>query len=204
MGVYEKYLLPKFINAAMQNPEMERLRGTIVPEAKGNVVEVGIGSGLNLPFYSSEVQSVAGIDPSAKLKDLAEERIADAPMAIEIINESAEDMPFENDQFDTAVVTWTFCTVPSAEKVLAELRRVLRPDGRLLFVEHGLSPNANTAKWQNRLNPIWKPIGGGCNINRKIDDTIEASGFRISDLEHPIIKGPSIFTYQYMGRASLA
>lgn len=201
MGIYEKYMLPKIINVVMQNPDMAALRRRVVPEAEGDVIEVGFGSGHNLPFYSDAVRSVTGIDPSVELKDLAVERISEARVPIEIVNQSAEEMPFENAHFDSAVVTWTFCTVPSAEKVLSELRRVLKPGGQLMFVEHGRSPDAKTAKWQDRVNPIWKPIGGGCNINRKIDEAIRNSGFNITDLDHPAIKGPAIMTYQYLGRA---
>lgn len=204
MGLYEKYILPRFINLAMQNADMAKLRSEIVPEAEGDVIEVGMGSGLNLPFYSEGVRSVTGIDPSEKLKELAEERINDAPMAVELVTESAEDMPFEDRRFDTAVVTWTLCTIPNPEKTLHELRRVLKPGGALLFVEHGRSPEANVAKWQDRVNPVWKPIGGGCNINRPIDVIVEGNGFTITSMSHPEVKAPKIFAYQYQGRAVLA
>lgn len=202
MGLYAKYVLPRVLNSVMQNDDLTKLRQKIVPEATGDVIEIGFGSGLNLPFYSDKVTSITGIDPSAEMLMLAEEKIADSRVPVEILEESGEHIPFEHGRFDTAVVTWTLCTVPSAERVLFELRRVLKAGGTLLFVEHGRSPDSQVAKWQDRINPIWKKIGGGCNINRPITQTMTRSGFRLDSLTHPVVRGPAILTYQNLGKAT--
>lgn len=203
MGIYEKYFLPKFLNLAMQSPALTKLRAQMVPQATGKVLEVGIGSGLNLPFYSKGVQ-VIGVDPSVELQEYAREVANESQVDVDFIAQGCEDLPLGSDSIDTAVVTWTFCTIPEPEVALAEIRRVLKPNGKLVFVEHGQAKEANIAKWQDRINPIWKVIGGGCNLNRKPDETIAEQGFKFESLHEGYVKGPKVATYNYHGIARIA
>src|SRR5688572_17298318 len=173
MGFYAKYILPRLIELAMKNQEMARLRAVWIPQARGEVLEVGIGSGLNLAFYSSDVTRVYGVDPSVELQRIARKRAAGIPFQIEFLSQSVEtSLPLANGSIDTAVLTWTLCSIADPTKALHEIRRVLNPTGRLLFVEHGRSPDPRVARWQDRLTPVWKRIAGGCHLNRKIDETI--------------------------------
>lgn len=200
MGFYEKYLLPKLLNLAMKNREMSRLRGEWVPRVSGRVLEIGIGSGLNLPFYQNDV-AVTGVDPSAELRVMAEEVAADNQVDVEFVTRTAEDLPFDDNTFDAAVVTWTFCTIPQPELAVQEIRRVMKKSGQLIFIEHGRSTEANVVKWQDRLNPMWKRIGGGCNLNRQPDLMLQEHGFAFKQLEQSYIPGPKWATYTYRGVA---
>tara|TARA_R110002072_G_scaffold7773_5_gene41551 strand:+ start:30498 stop:31109 length:612 start_codon:yes stop_codon:yes gene_type:complete len=200
MGIYEKYFLPKLLNALMKAPELEALRRKWVPAAEGRVLEVGIGSGLNLPFYTSGV-SVTGVDPSIELKVYAEEVAAASNIPVEFVTQGCEDLPFANDYFDSAVVTWTFCTIPDPETALEEIRRVLKPSGKLIFVEHGKANDAAVARWQDRIDPIWKHLAGGCHLNREPDKSILNHGFKFETLEEGFIPGPRFATYNYRGIA---
>ncbi len=177
MGIYEKYFLPKLLNAVMKSPDLAALRRQWVPQAEGRVLEVGIGSGLNLPFYSPGV-SVYGVDPSAELQVYAREVAQEANLNVEFVTQGCEDLPFGNDYFDSAVVTWTFCTIPDPISAIHEIRRVLKPGGKMIFVEHGKAKEAAVAKWQNRINPVWKHIAGGCNLNRTPDIALLENGFK--------------------------
>ena len=200
MGIYEKYFLPKLLNALMKAPELEALRRKWVPAAEGRVLEVGIGSGLNLPFYTSGV-SVTGVDPSIELKVYAEEVAAASNIPVEFVTQGCEDLPFANDYFDSAVVTWTFCTIPDPETALEEIRRVLKPSGKLIFVEHGKANDAAVTRWQDRIDPIWKHLAGGCHLNREPDKSILNHGFKFETLEEGFIPGPRFATYNYRGIA---
>jgi ubiquinone/menaquinone biosynthesis C-methylase UbiE len=202
VGFYSKYLLPRLIDVSMRNSETARVRAEFIPKAQGAVLEIGIGSGLNLPFYSRDVSCVYGVEPSAELQQMAQRRAANAPVKVEFFLQSAEErLPLSDASVDTAVVTWTLCSIPDATKALHETKRVLKAGGRLLFVEHGRAPEDRVAAWQDRLTPVWKRIGGGCHLNRKIDKLIIAAGFRISDLETWYIRGPRPMTYTYRGVA---
>jgi SAM-dependent methyltransferase len=202
MGCYAKYVLPRIIDLAMRNKEAAGLRAAWIPRAYGDVLEVGIGSGLNLPFYSSKVRRVYGADPSAELQAMALRRAKELPLPVDFFLKSAEDpLPFDVASIDTVVVTWTLCSIPKPSKALEQVRRLLRPNGRLIFIEHGLAPEARIAAWQDRLNPIWKCIGGGCHLNRKIDDLISRAGFRITELKSDYLPGPRPMTYTYQGIA---
>lgn len=205
MGLYQKHFLPRLVHLCMQNKEVAEHRRQILPAARGRVLEIGIGSGLNLPFYSRAVESLAGIDPSAELLAMARKSSAELPFPVEFVERSAETLPFDDRRFDTVVSTWTLCSIPESLRALGEMRRVLRPDGQLIFIEHGHSPDAGVAAWQDRLNPLWNRIAGGCNLNRRIDNLIREAAFAICRLEMGYLtKGPRPLTYQFKGRATRA
>ena len=200
MSFYSKYVLPRVIDLAMKNPETRRLREAWIPQANGEVLEVGIGSGLNLEFYTQQVRRVYGVDPSVELQRMARNRAG--RIDVEFLLQSAENpLPLPSGSIDTVVLTWTLCSIPDPQKALQEMKRALRPDGQLIFVEHGRAPDSGVAAWQDRLTPIWKPIGGGCHLNRKIDEIIKQAGFRIAELTTSYIPGPRPMTYTYQGIA---
>src|SRR5579864_8995315 len=183
MGFYAEHVVPYLVQLAMRQGTLVPYRERVISKAAGRVLEIGVGSGLNLPLYPAAVTAVVGIEPSAKLLSMAKVQTAPATRQIELLEASAEAIPLENESVDTVVTTWTLCTIPEVQRALEEMRRVLMPTGRLLFVEHGRSPDSSVRRWQNRLNPLWKPIAGGCHLNRPIADLIESAGFRI---EHVI------------------
>lgn len=202
MGFYARHVLPRIINLAMRNKEITRLRSSWIPQARGDVLEIGIGSGLNLPFYTSAVKCVYGVDPSVELQRLARERAASLPLNVEFRSQSAvEPLPFPNESMDTIVMTWTLCSIVNAPKALEQMKRVLKPSGQLIFVEHGRAPDRRVAVWQDRLNPTWRRIGGGCNLNREVDELITKAGFDITDLRTFYLPGPRPMTYTYQGLA---
>lgn len=202
MGFYARHVLPRIIDLAMRNKETTRLRAAWIPQARGDVLEVGIGSGLNLPFYSSEVKRVYGVDPSLELQRMARERAVGRIVNVEFLSQSAEEpLPLPNESMDTIVMTWTLCSIANAPRALEQMKRVLKPSGHLIFVEHGRAPDRGVAVWQDGLNPTWKLIGGGCNLNRKVDDVITKAGFHITDLRTFYLPGPRPMTYTYQGLA---
>ena len=202
MGFYAKYLLPRFIDLAMRNPESTRLRADWLPHARGDVLEVGIGSGLNLRFYSAQVRRVYGVDPSIELQLKARARLAATPLEVQFFTQSAEDtLPLPDASVDTAVLTWTLCSIANAPTALQQIKRVLKTGGRLIFLEHGRASDPGVAAWQDRLTPVWKRVGGGCHLNRKIDQLIESAGFQISDMKTGYLPGPRPLTYTYQGFA---
>jgi len=204
VGFYARQVLPRIINLAMRNKEITRLRAAWIPQARGDVLEIGIGSGLNLPFYTSEVKHVYGVDPSLELLRMARERAARRPVNVEFLSQSAEDpIPLPNESVDTLLMTWTLCSIPNAAKALAQMKRVLKRSGQLIFVEHGRAPDRSVAVWQDRLNPTWRRIEGGCNLNRKVDELIIGAGFHIADLRKFYLRGPRPMTYTYQGLARL-
>ena len=172
------------------------------------MLEVGIGSGLNIPFYdAAKVNKVIGLDPSPELNEMAEKVVAKTAaengLDVEIILGSAEDMPFPDDHFDSVVITYTLCTIPDAEAANLEIRRVLKPGGKLIFCEHGLAPDAGVAKWQGRIDPIWGKIAGGCHLNRDIPELITGAGFTIETLEQMYLPStPKFAGYNYWGCGS--
>ena len=203
MGFYDKYLLPRLLNLAMKAPEMTRLRRQLVPLASGRVLEIGVGSGLNLPFYTQGVQ-VTGVDPSLELQHYAREMAGQAQLDVEFLAVSAEAIPLADQTFDTAVVTWSLCTIPDPNAALREVRRLLKPKGKLIFIEHGESPEPSIAAWQRRINPAWNKLAGGCHLNRRPDHSLLANGFKLADLTEGYIHGPRIATYSYRGIATIA
>ena len=202
MGFYARHILPRMIDATMRKEDTARLRAESIPQARGEVLEVGIGSGLNLPFYTSAVRRVVGVDPSMELQRMARKRMADCRAEVEFLAQSADSpLPLADRSLDTVVCTWSLCTIPNAGAALHQMKRVLREDGRLIFIEHGRSSDTGVVVWQDRLTPAWKRIGGGCHLNRKIDALIEAAGFRITELKTFYNPGPRPMTFTYQGSA---
>ena len=200
MGFYNDVILPRLCDFAMRNKRLVPYRERVIGAAEGQVIEIGIGSGLNLPFYRPVVKEILAIEPAPKLVTMA--RRAPRPeIRIKFIEASAEAIPIEDHSVDTVVTTWTLCTIPQAATALAEMRRVLRPGGRLLFVEHGLAPDASVRRWQDRLNPAWRRISGGCNLNRPIQAMIERAGFHIDRVETGYMPGPKPMAFIYEGSA---
>lgn len=201
MGVYDRFVLPRLLALAMRTPELVPYRQRVAGAATGRVLELGIGPALNLPFYGPGVISVIGIDPSPKLLTMARSRHAEVPFEVDLLEGSAEALPLEDASMDTAVTTWTLCSVPDPLRALQEARRVLRPEGRLLFVEHGRAPELRVSRWQDRITPLWKRVAGGCHLNRKIDGLISAAGFRMEWLDTGYMRGPKVATFIYSGQA---
>jgi len=173
----------------------------VVANATGRVLEVGIGSGLNLPFYSQSVNEIVGLDPSPRLLEMADEAARQSSVPVELIEGTAEAIPAEAASIDTVLTTWTMCSIPDLDKALEEMRRVLKPNGRVLFVEHGLAPEPRVAWWQDRLTPVWTHLSGGCHLNRAIEDVIKRAGFSIEQLDKGYLTGPKIMTFMYEGLA---
>ena len=205
MSFYEKNILPHVINCACGLKAVDRQRAKVVPLAQGEVLELGIGTGLNAKHYDpARVSKVIGIDPSAQSWQLAQSKVQLSEVVIEFIQGSAEDIPLGNDSVDTAVITYTLCTIPDPDRALAEVIRVPRPGGRVLVAEHALAPDASVAKWQNRVNGIWGKMAGGCHINRDIRGLIEATPLQVQDWQAMYLpQTPKIAGYNVWGTATL-
>lgn len=201
MNIYEKYVLPRLTDLVMRNKTDMAERAKLIPLARGIVLEIGIGSGLNLPFYNPKVEKLYGVDPSLELRKIGRRRSRDTPFPIEFLLSSAESIPVGDRVVDTVVSTWTVCTIPNVTAALAEMKRVLKPEGQFLFIEHGWAPDPDTQVWQNRLTPAWKRVAGGCHMNRKIDALITDAGFRLVELETGYASGPKPLAYLYKGLA---
>jgi ubiquinone/menaquinone biosynthesis C-methylase UbiE len=202
MGFYADWLAPRLCDFAMRNARLAPYRRRVVAAAEGRVLEIGIGSGLNLSLYGANVERVFGLDPSPVLIEKAAQAGKRAGARVELLRASAERIPLESRSIDTIVMTWVGCSIPDVETALAEMRRVLKPGGSMLFVEHGRSPEARVARWQDRLDPVWRRISGGCHMNRQIDISLRRSGFRIERLETGYMPGPKLLTFLYEGRAA--
>src|ERR1700704_3058811 len=201
MGFYQDQILPFVIDLAMRQRNLAAYRNRVVPAAEGRVLEIGIGSGLNLPFYTRKAERVIGLDPSPKLLSMARQAARRSMGAVEFLEGSAEAIPLADRSVDTVVTTWTLCSIPNASRALGEMRRVLKPGGRLLFVEHGRSPDPSVRRWQDVLTPVWKRIGGGCHLNRTIGALIEAAGFQFERIDTGYMRGPRPLTFMYEGSA---
>ena len=201
MSLYNKYILPKFLNCACGSKPINYQRQKVVPLAKGKVLDIGIGSGLNIPFYNSDkIDQVIGIDPSHELIELAKELANDSKASIELVIGSAESIPYPDNFFDTVLVTYTMCTIPNVSIANKEMWRVLKDDGRLIFCEHGLAPDKKISKWQNRIDPFWGKIAGGCHLNRDIQKLITDAGFSFESLDKMYIPStPKFAGYNYWG-----
>jgi len=203
MAFYARYVLPRIIDLVMKNKESARLRAAWIPQARGQVLEVGIGSGLNLPFYSREVEHIHGVDPSLELQRMARKRLPTG-IQIEFLPQSAEEqLPLADASIDTIVLTWTLCSIADPLKALEQMGRVMKPGGQLMFLEHGRAPHPGVASWQDRLTPYWKRIAGGCHLNRKVDELIIGAGFQITELKTFYLPGPRPMTYTYQGIAQV-
>ncbi len=203
MGFYEEQILPRGINLMMSGKDFRDLRAQYLEQVSGEILEVGFGSGLNLPYNSPKVSKIYALDPSRVGRQLAAKRISAVPFPVEFVDlmEGAIDLP--DHSVDQVVTTWTLCTIPDALSALKEMQRVLRPQGKYHFLEHGRSPEKRVSQWQDIWNPIQKRFVGGCHVNRPIDRLILESGFRIEGLTNFYMNGPKIFTYMYQGSAGL-
>lgn len=202
MSVYQRRILPWLIDRGMRNRVMTQYRGRTPPRARGRVLEVGVGAGLNLPYYGDAVQHLFGVEPAAPLREAAS-GVADAMrFPVSLLDCGAEALPLEPASIDTVVSTWTLCSIPDVGTALLEMRRVLRPDGRLLFFEHGRAPDAEVARLQDRLAPVLRGLAG-CNPNRPIDRLVEAAGFEFEHIERAYFDGPRFIAFHYVGVARL-
>ena len=202
MGFYQRWVLPRLLELAMRQGVLEEYRKRAIASARGVVLEIGVGSGLNLRLYVPPVERVCAIDPSPELLKLAKERSRQAAVPVSLVEASGERLPFAEAVFDTVVMTWTLCSIVDPVAALIEMRRVLKRDGCLLFVEHGLSSDYRVARWQHAFTPGWRHIAGGCHLDRRIDELIRAAGFRLDAIETGYMAGPKPWTFLYQGRAS--
>lgn len=201
MSFYKDRILPYLVHMSMRQETLIPYRRRVVSAAEGCVLEIGVGSGLNLPLYGESTRHVIGLEPSPKLLSMARAAIKGLAGSIELLEGSAEAIPLADESIDTVVTTWTLCTIPDETRALREIRRVLKPTGCWLFAEHGRSSDEDVTRWQDRLTPVWKRIGGGCHLNRPIEQLIENAGFRIEQWETGYMKGPKPMTFMYEGRA---
>jgi ubiquinone/menaquinone biosynthesis C-methylase UbiE len=202
MGWYDDRILPKLVDLSCGTKPIHKQREKVVPLAAGDVLEIGFGGGLNLPYYNRDrVRKVWGLEPSAGMRKRAEKLIATTDVDVELIDLPGEEIPLQDNCVDTVVVTYTLCTIPDVFAALAGMRRVLKPGGQLLFTEHGRAPDIGVRRWQDRLNPSWKKLAGGCNMNRDIAGTIEEAGFSLAEDNRMYIPGIRILSYHYWGTA---
>lgn len=199
MGFYQEHVVPRLVNLAMRNRQLTPFRERTIRLAGGRVLEIGVGSGLNLPLYTDRTTEILGLDPHPRLLAMASEKPRSVPSRL--IEGSAESIPLDDASIDTVVSTWSLCTVRDVAAALAEIRRVVKPDGQLLFVEHGLAPENSVQRWQNRLTPLWKRLAGGCHLNRPISSLIENAGFKIAQVQTGYMPGPKPMTFTYEGSA---
>jgi ubiquinone/menaquinone biosynthesis C-methylase UbiE len=204
MGFYDRQILPFLLNAAMSAKPITYQRRKIVPRAQGRVLEIGFGAGHNLPFYDpAKVTHLWALEPSAEMRARAAPRVSASSITPEFLDLPGEQIPLDDETADTIVVTYTLCTIPDVMKALAGMRRVLKPSGRLLFCEHGEAPDESVRRWQRRVTPFWKTIGGGCHVGRPIPKLIGEAGFRVEGLETMYLPGtPRFAGFNYWGSAS--
>lgn len=202
MGLYESQVLPRVIDVALSGKAMQRLRRRACEGLSGDVLEVGFGSGRNVPHYPPSVTRVRAVDPATVGRSLAADRVSASTVPVEYVGLDGEHLPLDDGTVDHVLVTWTLCTIPDVDQALSEMRRVLRPGGTLRFVEHGRSPDDHVARWQDRLTPVQSRLFGGCHLNRPIDALIEGSGFTMTALDAGYEKGPKPLTYMLQGVAT--
>ena len=199
---YERHILPTALDFACGMPMISRMRALVVPRAQGRVLEVGIGTGLNMRYYDkSRVTHITGLDPALQMHPLARERIARAGLDVELVGLSAEKIPLPDASIDTVLITYTLCTIPDPHAALLEMRRVLAPHGKLLYCEHGRAPDASVQRWQERLQPLWGKLAGGCHLCRDMPALLRSAGFALPDLQTGYLTGPRPFTFHYWGEA---
>ena len=201
-GLYERFLLPRLIDAACGSKDIDEQRGKVVPRAKGAVLEIGVGPGHNLAHYrDDQVDRLWALEPAAEMIALAKKRAA-PDLGVEFLESGAEEIPLDDASVDTVVLTYTLCTIPDTSAALREMHRVLRPDGQMLFCEHGRSPDASVHRWQRRIEPLWKRIGGGCHLTRDVPELLGDHGFAIDELDTAYLPGPRPMTWNTWGRAA--
>jgi ubiquinone/menaquinone biosynthesis C-methylase UbiE len=202
MNLYRRIIFPRLLDLALSGEGMERYRRQLLAHVQGAVLEIGFGTGLNLPCYPEHIRKITGVDPNPGMGSLARRRIASSPIAVDWQVADAQKLPFPSQSFDSVVSTWTLCSIPNVAKALREIRRVLRAGGKLFFLEHGLSEDPQVQRWQNCLNPIQKVIADGCNLNRDMARLIQGAGFRFEQLERFYMPDqPRFIGYTYQGIA---
>ncbi|MBO0730362.1 MAG: class I SAM-dependent methyltransferase [Acidimicrobiaceae bacterium] len=199
MGFYGDQVLPRLTNVLLATGEFGEIRARVASGLSGEVLEVGFGSGLNVPYYPAQVRRVRAVDPATVGRKLAAGRVGASPVPVEYVGLNGEMLPLDGESIDHVLVTWTMCTIPAIDAALDEMHRVLRPGGQLHFVEHGRSPDLAVARWQDRLNPIQRRWAGGCNLNRPIDRLVEEAGFHLTRLDNFYARGPRATSYMYEG-----
>jgi ubiquinone/menaquinone biosynthesis C-methylase UbiE len=202
MGFYEDRMLPRIVDVALGNKATDEVRARVCEGLDGEVLEVGFGSGRNVPHYPPSVTRVRAVDPATAGRKLAAARVSASPVPVEYVGLDGQELPLDDASVDHVLITWTLCTIPDPAAALGEMRRVLRPGGSLHFVEHGHAPDAKVAAWQTRLNPIQRRLFGGCHLDRPIDDLVTGSGFEMTSLERYYAPGPKAFAHFYEGTAT--
>jgi len=203
MGFYSNYVVPRFVTCACGSKPIVRQRQKVVPRARGKILEIGLGAGHNIPHYDHErVDRVIGIDPCETSWQLAQERVNAVPFDVEFLAGSAEDIPLDDNSVDSVLLTFALCTIPDPLAALSEAKRVMRPGGELVFCEHAQAPDESVQRWQARINPLWKRLAGGCNLNRDIVGLIRTAGFDINELEQMYLPNtPRIAGFNVWGTA---
>jgi ubiquinone/menaquinone biosynthesis C-methylase UbiE len=206
MGFYDRHILPWLLDAAMSTKPITYQRKKVVPRAEGRVLEIGFGAGHNLPYYdAAKVSHLWALEPSAEMRARAAERVAASPIKLDYLGLSGESIPLGDNEADTVLITYTMCTIPDVAKALGEMRRVLKPTGRMIFCEHGTAPDANVERWQRRITPVWKSLCGGCHVDRPIPKLIQDAGFKVEDLQTMYLPGtPRFAGFNYWGSATKA
>jgi ubiquinone/menaquinone biosynthesis C-methylase UbiE len=202
MGFYEEQILPRFVDVALGGRQFARLRARVAAHLDGEVLEIGFGSGRNVPYYPPAVKRVRAVDPAMVGRRLAAKRIAATSVPVEYVGLDGQSLPVEDGTVDHVLTTWTLCTIPDVDAAVVEIGRVLRPGGAFHFLEHGRSPQPRVARWQDRLTPLQRRIGGGCHLNRPIDQLVAASGLLVSQMDTFYMKGPKAFGYMFEGVAT--
>jgi ubiquinone/menaquinone biosynthesis C-methylase UbiE len=201
VGFYADQVVPRIIDVVMRGGEFAEIRARVAAGLGGEVLEVGFGSGLNVPHYPHTIRRVRAVDPATVGRKLAAKRVAASPVPVEYLGSDGQQIPLAEDSVDHVLITWTLCTIPDVDQALAEIRRVLRPNGTLRFVEHGRSPEPAVARWQDRITPLQRHLGGGCHINRPIKELLTRSGLTLDRMDNYYAKGPKAFDYMYEGVA---
>ncbi len=204
MGFYDRHILPRLLDAAMSAKPISYQRKKVVPRAQGRVLEVGFGAGHNLPYYNAaKVERIWALEPAAEMRARAGERAAALPIPMEFIGLPSEKIPLDDAAADTILITYTLCTIPDVMPALGEMRRVMKPTGHMIFCEHGEAPDDSVKRWQHRITPVWKAIGGGCHVGRPIPKLIRDAGFKVEDMQTMYLPGtPRFAGFNYWGSAS--
>jgi ubiquinone/menaquinone biosynthesis C-methylase UbiE len=202
MGWYVDRVLPRIVDVALRGGDFAAIRARVCAGLEGEVLEVGFGSGLNVPHYPPAVRRVLAVDPATAGRRLAADRVAASRVPVEYVGLDGEQLPLDDGSVDHVLTTWTLCTIPEVDRALGEMRRVLRPGGSLHFVEHGLAPQPGIARWQHRLTPIQRRVFGGCHLDRPIDAIVERAGLRLTALDTYFAGGPKFFTHMFEGNAT--